>query len=101
MTPGEQGLQFHMLAQLTRLLQVTESSQPPVRVSVATLELKMMIHVLMPDLTVHFNMLIKKSCKFSCPKWVTNLLYGQTEEDNFKDIIHFLNMSIKINLKLI
>lgn len=66
----------------------------------ATLELKMMIHILMPDLTVHFNMLIKKSCKFSCPKWVTSLLYGQTEEDNFKDIIHFLNMSIKINLKL-
>lgn len=58
MTPGKQGLRFHMLVGLGRLLQVTASPQPLVRAT--TLELKMMIHIIIADLIVQVHTLVKK-----------------------------------------
>lgn len=49
MTPGQQGLRCHMLAQVGRLLQVTASPPPLARATTAALELKMMIRIIIAE----------------------------------------------------
>lgn len=84
---------------------MTASPQPLVKVTTATLELKMMIHIIMADLTVHLHTLIKKGVISSA------LLNGELicyvtklkEKDSLlKDYIHiFIFPSVEINLTLI
>ena len=53
MTPGQQGLRAHTLVQWDTVPQVTASPQGLVMATMATLELKMMIHIIIEDLIVH------------------------------------------------
>ena len=90
MTPGKQGLRFHMLVQLGRLLQVTASPQPLARATTAALELKMMIHVIIVDLTVHIYTMIKKGVIGSA---LPNCYEAKLKEkdSHFQGYFHFVS----------
>lgn len=104
MTPGKQGLRFHMLVQLGRLLQVTASPQPLVRATTATLELKMMIHIIIADLTVHIYTLIKKGVIGSAlpnGELICYMTKFKDKNSHFQDYIDIFISSVEVNFTMI